>query len=221
MQRVSIWDGKWDSTRTCHVEMCQLITVRRKQGGQEDGCWSCVSVMYQGHRRALSVTPICVLACTCSCSHILFNSHETLPGPGANSWPTAACPVCCQTDWQGCLQAGRANGLAYFGRSMITNCFPDLDSISNISCSDPGQFLSTASGDTILRAQGWRGVGGADHQPATPSSARQTWCQDQVPPWIQRNPQDPFFHFPLIKGQDRAGTGDASVNGGSHRARLL
>lgn len=146
--------------------------------------------MYQGHGRASSVTPIRVLACMCSCGHILFKCRETLPGPSANSWPTVACPVCCQTDWQGSLQAGRANGLAYFGCSMITDCFPDLDSSSNISCSNPGQFPSTACGSTILRA------GGADCQPVTPSSARQTWCQDQVPPQVQRNPQDPFSPLP-------------------------
>ena len=87
---------------------------------------------FGGRCHALSVTPICVLACTCSCGRILFKCHEMLPGPNANSWPTTACPVCCQTDWQGSLQVGRANGFAYFGPSVITDFCPDLGSPGNI-----------------------------------------------------------------------------------------
>lgn len=63
-----------------------------------------------------------------------------LPGPSANSWPSIACPVCCQMDWRGSFQAGRVNGLAYFGHNMNAGCFPDLGSTSNISCSNPGIF---------------------------------------------------------------------------------
>lgn len=87
-------------------------------------CW--------GHCHASSVTPTCVLVCICSCGHVPFKCHEMLPGLSANSWPTTACPVCCQTVWQGSLQAGRANGFAYFGRSLIPDYFPDLGSTGNI-----------------------------------------------------------------------------------------
>lgn len=114
---------------------------------------------------ALSVPPTRALACTCSCSHILLKCHEMLPGPDANSWPTTACPVCCQTAWQGFLQAGRANGFAYFGCSVITNDCPDLSSSGSMlvriqaivgpPCLGPPSSMLGVRGMCV-----WRGDGG-------------------------------------------------------------
>lgn len=118
----------------------------------QKGHWSLLSEILKALTGPL-VTPTCVLTCTCSYSHILFKCHEMLPGPSANSWPSTACPVSHQTDWQGSFQTGRVNGLADFGHDMITDCFHDLSNTSNISCLNLGDFPSTASGtpSSILR----------------------------------------------------------------------
>lgn len=115
-----------------------------------------VLVWYPGRCQAPSVPPGCLLVHE-QLRPRSFQVPRNAARARADSWPSTARPVCCQTNWQGSFQAGRVNGLADFGRDMITDCFPDLGSTSNISCSNLGVFPSVVSGGTFLQA------GRADH----------------------------------------------------------
>ena len=147
---MNTWDGGWDSTG--YWDMPVDISKKGSGGIVVDcgrDCWS-----RPGVPRVPQAPPIPPGRCqrARAAAATFFSSATKCCQVPCWFLALSACPVCCQTRWQSSFPAGRVNGLADFGRDMITDCFRDLGSTSNLSCSNLGVIPSAASWGTFLQA---------------------------------------------------------------------
>lgn len=146
--------AKWDNTGYWVIssDICKK-GGRKLVAGHQRGCWSCSNVVPRAPV-GVPVPPGRVLACMCSCGHVLFKCPTVLPGPMRSLGPTPLTLSVVRMPGKALSeQAGRT--LADFGWDMTTHFFPDLGSTGAVFCSNPLHLGALSSRLGALTLNQW------------------------------------------------------------------